>query len=110
MVLELTAENFQKNVVESCVPVLVDFWSPGCAPCNRIAPLVEEIAAEANGRFVVGKINAWEEQDLAARYHISAVPTLLVFKGGVVVNSLVGFQDKRKLLEALKPVLNAHVA
>src|SRR5436309_90877 len=103
MVQELTAENFQKAVLESAVPVLVDFWSPGCAPCRRIAPVIEDIANQAGGQFRVGKVNAWEEQGLAARYRISAVPTLLVFKGGAVVNSMVGYQDKRRLLEALKP-------
>jgi thioredoxin 1 len=110
MLKELTAENFQQDVIDSAVPVLVDFWSPGCGPCQRIAPVIDEIAAEASGRFLVGKVNAWEQQDLAASYRISAVPTLLVFKGGAVVNTLVGFQDKRRVLEALEPALNGHVA
>jgi thioredoxin 1 len=110
MVQELTAENFQQEVINSAVPVLVDFWSPNCAPCRRIAPIIDELAAEAGGLFQVGKVNAWEEQDLAVRYRISAVPTLLVFKGGAVVSTLVGYQDKRKLLEALKPALNGSVA
>jgi thioredoxin 1 len=101
MVLELTADNFQHEVLNSTIPVLVDFWSPTCAPCRRIAPLIDELAAEADGRFRVGKVNAWEEQNLAARYRITAVPTLLVFKDGEVVNSLVGYQDKRRLLQAL---------
>jgi thioredoxin 1 len=109
MLKELTAENFQQEVVDSAVPVLVDFWSPGCGPCRRIAPVIDEIAAGAGGRFRIGKVNAWEQQDLAASYRISAVPTLLVFKGGAVVNTLVGFQDKRRLLEALEPALNGHV-
>jgi thioredoxin 1 len=101
MVLELTAANFQKDVLESTVPVLVDFWSPRCAPCRRIAPVLDEIAAEAGDRFRVGKVNAWEEQALASHYRISAVPTLLVFKGGAVIQTLVGYQDKRRVLEAL---------
>jgi thioredoxin 1 len=101
MVLELTADNFQQQVIDAAVPVLVDFWSPGCAPCQRVAPVLDEVAAEASGRFLIGKVNAWEEQDLAVRYRISAVPTLLVFRGGSVVNSMVGYQDKRRLLEAL---------
>ena len=110
MVLELTTDNFQQEVIDSDVPVLVDFWSPTCAPCRRIAPIITELAAEASGRFRVGKVNAWDEQNLAGRYRISAVPTLLVFKGGTVVNTLVGYQDKRKVLEALKPALNGPVA
>jgi thioredoxin 1 len=101
MVKELTAESFQKEVVESPVPVLVDFWSPTCGPCRRIAPVIDEIAAEAGSRFEVGKVNTWEQHDLATRYRISALPTLLVFKDGAVARTLVGYQDKRRLLEAL---------
>jgi thioredoxin 1 len=102
MVLELTADNFQQEVINANVPVLVDFFSPNCGPCRLIAPVIDEIAAEAGGRYRVGKINSWEEQALATHYRVSAVPTLLVFRGGAVVNKLIGFQDKRKLLEALK--------
>ena len=110
MVQELTADNFQQTVIDSAVPVLVDFWSPTCAPCRRLAPIIDEIAAEAGGRFRVGKVNAWDEQGLAARYRISAVPTLLVFQGGAVVSTLVGYQDKRRLLEALQAALDGHAA
>jgi thioredoxin 1 len=110
MVPELTAVNFQQAVIDSPVPVLVDFWSPTCAPCRRIAPVIDELAIEAGGRFRVAKVNAWDEQGLAVRYRISAVPTLLVFKGGAVVNSMVGYQDKRKLLEALKEALHGRGA
>jgi thioredoxin 1 len=110
MVQELTADNFRQTVIDSAIPVLVDFWSPGCIPCQRIAPVIDELAAEAGGRFRVGKVNAWEEQGLAVRYRISAVPTLVVFKGGAVVNTLVGYQDKRRLLEALKAALDGHAA
>ncbi|HEY7423467.1 MAG TPA: thioredoxin domain-containing protein [Gemmataceae bacterium] len=110
MLRELTADNFQQEVIDSAVPVLVDFWSPTCAPCRRIAPVIDELAAESGGRFRVGKVNAWEEQSLAVRFRISAVPTLLVFKGGAVVNSMVGYQDKRRLLEALKAALDGHAA
>jgi len=110
MVQELTADNFQREVIDSAVPVLVDFWSPGCVPCQRIAPVLDELAAEAGGRFRVGKANAWDEQGLAGRSRMSAVPTLLVFKGGAVVNSMVGYQDKRRLLEALKAALDGHAA
>ncbi len=106
MVLELTADNFQQEVIDSAIPVLVDFYSPDCAPCRRLAPIIDELAAEAGSRFRVGKVDAWEEQSLASRFRISALPMLLLFKGGAVVNSLVGYQDKRKLLEALKPALN----
>jgi thioredoxin 1 len=105
MVQELTATNFQQEVIDSAVPVLVDFYSPECPPCRRMAPLLDEVAAEASSRFRVGKVNAWEEQSLAVCYRISTVPTLLVFKGGAVVNHMVGYQDKRRLLEALNGVI-----
>ncbi len=110
MVQQLTAASFQQAVLESPVPVLVDFWSPGCAPCRRIAPILDQLAAEADRRFAVGKVNAWEEDALAVRYRVSALPTLLVFKGGEVVNTLVGFQDRRRLLAALEPALAASFA
>jgi thioredoxin 1 len=110
MVQELTTDNFRQTVIDSAVPVLVDFYSPRCIPCQRLTPVIEELASEANGRFKVSKVNAFEEQDLGATYRISAVPTLLVFKGGAVVNRMVGYQDKRKLLEALKEALDGHAA
>ncbi len=110
MVQELTSDNFQTQVLESAVPVLVDFWSPRCGPCARLAPIIDEIAAEAGGRFAVGKVNAWEQQDLAASYRISAVPTCLIFQGGAVVNTLVGYTDRRRLLEALRPALDGQTA
>jgi thioredoxin 1 len=110
MVQELTAASFQQEVIDANVPVLVDFWSPTCAPCLRLAPIIDELAAEAGGRFRVGKVNAWQEQGLAVRFRVSAVPTLLVFRGGAVVHTLVGYQDKRRLLEALKTALSGPAA
>jgi thioredoxin 1 len=103
MLLELTADNFQKDVIESPVPVLVDFWSPGCGPCRRLAPVIDEIARESDGRFAVGKVNIWDEPDVGALYSLKVVPTLLVFQRGKVVNTLIGYHDRRKLLEALQP-------
>ncbi len=102
MLLELTTENFQKTVLEAEVPVLVDFFTPTCGPCRRLAPVLKELADETTGRFRVGKLDAFEHGDLATRYNISAVPTLLIFKDGEVVQSLVGYQAKDKLLAALQ--------
>jgi thioredoxin 1 len=110
MVHELTAANFTHEVLESPVPVLVDFWAPLCKPCELTAPHVEKLATEAGGRFRVGKVNAWDEQELAARYRISAVPTILVFKDGAVAQTRVGYQDRRGLLEALQSVLGEPAA
>lgn len=110
MVQELTIDNFQKEVLESAVPVLVDFWSPICGPCRRLSPVIEQLATESDGRLRVGKVNVFEQQDLAVHYGISAVPTLLVFKGGALVNTLVGYHDKHRLAKALKPALDGHAA
>ncbi len=107
MVVDLTADNFQHEVMDSPVPVLVDFWSPGCGPCRRMAPVIAELAREADGRYRVGKVNVWDEPDLAGRFPMNLVPTLLLFKDGKVIHSLVGYQDRRRLLEALQPALEA---
>jgi thioredoxin 1 len=102
MATELTSENFHQVVLDAAVPVLVDFWAPTCAPCRRLAPIIEEIASETDGRFQVGKINAWEQPELTAQYQISALPTLLIFDRGKVVNRFVGYHEKALLLKALR--------
>jgi thioredoxin 1 len=101
MLQELTTTGFDNEVLASAIPVLVDFWSPTCGPCRLQEPVLHELANEAQGRFHVTKINVWDEPDLATRFQISAVPTLLIFREGQVVRSLVGYQDKPKLLRAL---------
>lgn len=102
MVQELTAKAFQAEVLDSQAPVLVDFWSPGCGPCRLLLPVLDELASEVAGDFQVRKINVWDEPELATRYGINAVPTLLIFKDGKVVRSLIGFQSKSRLLQVLK--------
>jgi thioredoxin 1 len=104
MAKEITSENFPKEVLGSAVPVLVDFWSPGCGPCRMQAPIVEELATEGEGRFHVGQVNVWEQPELAAKHQISAVPTLLVFHAGKAVDKLVGFHAKPALLKALRRI------
>src|ERR1700722_9254656 len=94
---ELTTASFQQEVLDSDVPVLVDFWSPTCGPCRQIAPVVEQLAEEADGRFRVGKVNVFDQQDLGVRYRITAVHTL------------VGYQDKRKLLAVMQPLIGQPV-
>ena len=102
MIQELNSDLFQSDVLTSPLPVLVDFWSPCCGPCRLQDPVLHEIAAETKGQFHVRKINVWEEGELATRYQISAVPTLLIFHHGEVVRSLIGYQEKSKLLRALQ--------
>ena len=96
-IVTLTQDNFAKEVVESSTPVLVDFWADGCGPCKMIAPLLDELAAEYDGRVRIGKVNIDEYQMLAAQYGVRAIPTLLMFKDGEVSEQMVGVRSKRDL-------------
>ncbi len=100
-VSEFTDGNFDSEVINSTDPVLVDFWAPWCGPCRMIAPMVEELAQEYKGAVKIGKINIDDSPGAATRYGVSSIPTLMIFKGGEVVNSFVGVQPKSKLQAAL---------
>ncbi len=100
--VKLTAANFEKEVLDSDIPVLVDFWATWCGPCKMIAPLIEELAEEYAGRIKVGKVNVDEEQELAVKYRISSIPTIMVFKAGEVTNMAVGYRNKAQLESLLK--------
>lgn len=95
--ITITEANFEEEVLKSDVPVLVDIWASWCGPCKMLSPIVDEIAKTAEG-FKVGKINADDEADLAERFGVSSIPTLLVFKNGEVANQSVGFIPKDKVL------------
>ena len=101
MELKLTKDNFEELVLKADKPVLVDFWAPWCMPCRMIAPVVEELAEELNGQAVVGKINVDEEPELASRYNVMSIPTMLVVKEGQVVNQAVGARPKSQILSML---------
>ena len=96
-----TDSNFNEEVLQSQDPVLVDFWAVWCGPCRAIAPMVEELATEYKGKAKIGKLNVDENQQIAARYGIRSIPTLLVFKGGQVVDQVIGAVPKNKLVDAL---------
>jgi thioredoxin 1 len=96
-VVTLTQENFAKEVLESPVPVLVDFWAEWCGPCKMIAPILDELADEYNGKIRIGKLNIDDYQNLAAEYRVSAIPTLLIFRQGQVAEQIVGLKSKRDL-------------
>ncbi len=95
-------DNFKSEVLESDRPVLVDFWATWCAPCRAIAPAVEELAKSYEGKIKVGKLNIDEHQGVPQQYGIRSIPTLLVFKGGQVVDQIVGAVPKHKIEDALK--------
>lgn len=95
--ITLTAANFQSEVLESTVPVLVDFWAEWCMPCRMIGPSVEQLAASYAGRIKVGKVNVDNESDIASRYGIVSIPTLIVFKDGQVLRQKVGALPKREI-------------
>jgi len=99
--LEFTEENFQREVLDSQVPVLVDFWAPWCGPCRMIGPTIEELSAENAGTCKVGKVNVDDNQVLAATYNVASIPTILIFRGGRLVQQMMGAQPKARLQQAL---------
>lgn len=104
-VLEIKDVTFDSEVLGSDVPVLVDFWAPWCAPCRMIAPAVEELASTYAGRAKVGKVNIDDYPQIAQRYRINSIPTVLVFKNGEAVNQVMGAVPKSHLEEMLKGAL-----
>jgi thioredoxin 1 len=105
MEVRLTNENFESEVLESTTPVVVDFWAPWCGPCKAIAPTVEELAREYQGRIKVCKLNVDEAPEIATQYAVMSIPTLLLFQGGKPMNKTVGAMAKRDLEKFIQPYL-----
>jgi thioredoxin len=105
LIVNLTQDNFAQEVLQSPAPALVDFWAEWCGPCKMIAPLLDELAEEYNGRVKIGKVNVDEQQTIAAQYGIRAIPTLLLFKQGQIAEQMVGAKGKRDLKASLDRVI-----
>jgi thioredoxin 1 len=97
MVQEITDKNFKEEVLESTLPVLVDFWAPWCGPCRMVAPVVEEIAEKYSGRLKVGKLNVDNNTLIASQFEIMSIPTLIIFKDGKIVKRIVGAVSSSEL-------------
>ena len=106
-IVETNEASFQADVVETDTPVLVDFWAPWCGPCKMVAPVVEELADDYAGRLKVAKVNVDDNPQLAMKYGIRGIPTLLIFKDGEVAEQIVGFLPKPALAAKVDGVLGA---
>ena len=100
-VLKITSENFEQEVINSDKVIVVDFYADWCGPCKMMAPIIEEIAKELDGKANVGKINVDDNQNLAVKYQVMSIPTIAIFKKGKVIQSFVGVTDKQEILDAV---------
>lgn len=103
--ITLNEETFDKTVTDAKIPMLVDFWAPWCAPCQAIAPILDELAAEYEGKIVISRLNVDEAPKVATKYGISSIPTMLLFKEGKPVSQIVGFRPKAEMKKALDEIL-----
>ena len=100
--VKITTTNFEQEVLQSQIPVLLDFWADRCGPCRMAAPIIDEIASETAGKVKVGKVNVDTDIELAQRYRIASIPTFLVFKNGELAEKAIGLQSKEDLMNLLK--------
>jgi len=106
MALELNAQNFEETIKNNEV-VLVDFWAPWCGPCRMIAPIIEELSKEYEGKVVVGKVNTDEAGEIAAQFGIRSIPTVIFFKNGEAADAMIGAAPKQMYVEKLEALLNS---
>ena len=100
-VIEITDNSFQKDVLDSDIPVLVDFWAPWCGPCKMLAPTLEEISQENDGKIKIVKINVDNNQETAAKFEIKSIPTMIIFNKGELKNQIVGSLPKEQIKKAI---------
>ncbi|MEK7210816.1 MAG: thioredoxin [Candidatus Binatota bacterium] len=105
MIVQITDDNFETEVIRSNLPVLIDFWAPWCGPCKSIAPVIEELAREYDGRIKVAKLNVDENPVTPSRYAVRGIPNLLILKGGTVKEQIVGAVPKSRLVDAIERAL-----
>ena len=101
----LTNDNFETEVVKSDIPVLVDFWAPWCGPCKALAPIMEQLASEYAGKLKIGKLDIDENNELAIKFGVRSIPTMLFFKGGQPVDKMVGAVPKAQIIQRLGQIL-----
>lgn len=101
-VVTITSKNFEEEVSNSNIPVLLDFWASWCGPCKMVSPIVDQVADELQGKVKVGKINVDEEQELAQAFNIMSIPTLIVINNGKLVNQSVGVKSKEEIIAMIK--------
>ncbi|MEE2819135.1 MAG: thioredoxin [Planctomycetota bacterium] len=105
MALEFTDDNFQNEVLDADQPVLVDFWAEWCGPCRMLAPVIDELATEFDGKAKIGKVDIDANRDAAVNYGIQSIPSIIIFKNGEVVNKFVGISPKDDLANALEAAM-----
>ena len=101
-VITLTKDNFEQEVLKSDIPVLVDFWASWCGPCRAVAPIIDELSVEFDGRAKVGKVNVDEQGELVEKFRIMSIPTIILFKGGQMVDKIIGARTKEEFAKMIE--------